>query len=174
MGHMEYLLAGKERCDYLIIGIANPDPSHVKPTRANPNRSKLVANPLTYYERFEMIQRAMLEAGLSKSEFDIVPFPINFPELIFDYAPREAKYYMTIYDEWGREKYDVLKGLGCDVEVMWIRTVEERITSGSEVRKRIARGEAWAHLVPPSVYAYMIENKIDMRIKELLKRVESC
>ena len=38
-GHMEYLLAGKERCERLIIGISNPDVTLVKFNDANPHRS---------------------------------------------------------------------------------------------------------------------------------------
>jgi hypothetical protein len=42
LGHMEYLLAGAERCRTLIVGITNPDPWHVKleptdPARGNTN-----------------------------------------------------------------------------------------------------------------------------------------
>ena len=50
-----------------------------------------------------MIQGAMIESWISLCDFDIVPFPVNYPELIFSYTPREAKYYMTIYDG-GKQK----------------------------------------------------------------------
>ena len=44
IGHMEYLLAGKERCELLIIGITNPDPSQIKVEPTNPTRSAGLAN----------------------------------------------------------------------------------------------------------------------------------
>ena len=163
-GHMEYLLAGKERCERLIIGICNPDITLMKYNDASPHRSTSSANPLTYFERYEMIKGAMIEAGASN--FDIVPFPINFPELIFNYAPKDAKYYITIYDEWGEEKRRLLESLGCEVEVMWKRTDAERFTSGTEVRKRIVSDNDWKELVPASVYSYVISKGIDKRIKE--------
>ena len=81
-GHMEYLLEGKRRCDFLYIGITNPDPGLTKDNSADLKRSKPEENPFTYYERMNMIRDAMLEAGVSRQEFEIVPFPINFPELI--------------------------------------------------------------------------------------------
>ncbi len=28
--HMRYLLAGKERCEHLVVGITNPDPTLVR------------------------------------------------------------------------------------------------------------------------------------------------
>lgn len=167
IGHMEYLLAGKERCEYLIIGITNPDSHLTKYSDANPHRSNALANPLSYYERFQMICAAMTEAGIKRSEFDIVPFPINYPELIFNYAPSSAKYYMTIYDEWSKEKEEALRQLGCDIEVMWIRTNLEKVTSGSEVRKCIVQNEPWKHLVPKAVFDYVVQNGIDERIRRM-------
>ncbi len=167
IGHMEYLLAGKKRCEYLIIGIANPDPSLTKYNEANPHRSTSLANPLSFYERFQIIKGSLLEAGIKREEFDIVPFPINYPEMLFNYAPLDAKYYMTIYDEWSREKYNMLRNLGCDIEIMWERTNAEKITSGSEVRELISKGEEWKHLVPNFTYEYISSNKIDLRIKKL-------
>lgn len=169
LGHMEYLLAGKERCEYLIIGITNPDSHLTKHSDANPHRSTTLANPLTYFERFQMISATMAEAGVKREEFDIVPFPINYPELVFNYAPRTAKYYMTIYDEWSKEKQAALQQLGCDIEVMWTRTNAEKVTSGSEVRDCIIHDRPWEHLVPKAVFDYVIQNGIDERIRSMAK-----
>ncbi|MCR4962486.1 MAG: nicotinate-nucleotide adenylyltransferase, partial [Firmicutes bacterium] len=83
------------------------------------------------------------------------------------YAPKEAMYYLTVYDQWGEEKKKTLESLGCRVEVMWRRTDADRFTSGTEVRRRIAGGQAWRDLVPPFVYHYMKEHGIDERIRAL-------
>lgn len=167
IGHMEYLLAGKERCEYLLIGIANPDMSLTRHSDANPHRSTSLANPLTYYERFQMISKAMIEANIRRSEFDIVPFPINYPELLFNYVPSHAKYYMTIYDDWSREKQHSLEKLGCDIDIMWTRTNAEKVTSGTEVRNLIILNKPWRHLVPEAVFEYIIQNGIDKRIRKM-------
>lgn len=164
LGHMEYLLAGKQRCNHLIIGICNPDVTLMKYDESCLHRATLFSNPLTYFERYEMIKGSMLEAGVDS--FDIVPFPINYPELIFNYVPRDAKYYITIYDQWGEKKKKLLENIGCDVEVMWKRTDAERFTSGTEVRRRIISGEDWSGLVPSFVYKYVKEHGIDKRIKD--------
>lgn len=167
-GHMEYLLEAKKRCDYLIIGICNPEYKLTKFDAACPHRSEESSNPLSYYERMEMIKGALLDEGVDRNEFDIVPFPINFPETIFNYAPSDAVYFITIYDEWGERKKELLEKLGCSVEVMWRRTDAERFTSGTEVRKRIAMGEDWKKLVPQYVYNYIINHHIDERIKRVM------
>ena len=164
-GHMEYLMAGKKRCDRLVIGISNPDATVTEFSAANPHRSQVRSNPLTYYERFQMIRGAMLEAGVPLLEFDIVPFPINRPELLFNYVPADAKFYMTLYDAWSTEKKAELEKLGCRVEVMWQRRNEDKFTSGTIVRERIIAGEPWQDLVPSFVYRYMTANGIDSRLR---------
>ena len=166
-GHMEYLLAGKAKCKYLLIGITNPDTFTTKYCEANPHRSTCISNPLTYYERFEMIIGSMLEAGVSRSEFDVVPFPINYPERLSNYIPQNAKHYMTIYDQWSLEKLSILRELGGDVEILWERTNDQKITSGSEIREHIQNDQSWEHLVPSYVYRYIIGNGLEERIKQL-------
>lgn len=94
-------MAAKNKCDFLIVGITNPDPSLIKREDTNPERSLDSSNPFTYFERFSMIKEALLEAGLQRNEFDIVPFPINFPDLIKNYVPIDRSvFYITIYDDW--------------------------------------------------------------------------
>lgn len=167
--HIKYLVAGKEKCEHLIIGICNPEIDLTKYTKANPHRSKKSSNPLTYFERMECIKNSLIDVGIKQEEFDIVPFPINFPEKIFNYTPKNAKYYMTIYDEWGEEKYQNLKNnLKLDVDVLWRVTLEEKGISASDIRKKIQKGQEWKKYVPEYVYKYITENHIDQRIKQFL------
>ena len=167
LDHMKYLLEGKKRCDYLLIGISNPDMTTIKYVCADPHRSESLANPLTYYERFWMIRGAMLESGVSAEDFDIIPFPINRAELLGNYAPKDATYYMTIYDAWGLEKKRLLEDMGCAVDVMWQRPCTQKGISGTDVRNLIIADRPWAHLVPPFVYRYIVENRIDVRLREM-------
>lgn len=168
-GHLEYLLEGMKKCEYLLIGISSPDSDSTKYTASNPHRSLDSANPMTYYERFEMIRSAMLECSIPREKFDIVPFPINVPEKLFNYVPKEGKYLMTLYDEWSYEKNEILSALGCDIDVMWERTNDQKVTSGTEVRSKIIHGEPWGNLVPKSVYRFIKENEIDKRIIHISK-----
>lgn len=151
LGHMEYLLAGKARCEHLVIGVTNPDPRVTHPHIADPNRSESPSNPFSFYERLVMLREAMLEAGVHRRDFEITPFPINEPELLRCYVPAQARYYVTIYDDWGRAKRDLLTALGLQVEVMWERTMAQRLTSGREVRKLMAGEGPWEVLVPKAV-----------------------
>ena len=160
-GHLEYLLAGAKRCDRLIVGITNFDVQEEKPyNEANPKRANKESNPLSYYHRYMMVKNSLIEAGLDQSKFDVVPFPIEFPEKIFNYVPKDATFFVTIYDKWGEKKLKILEDLGVQVDVMWRRTDADRLTSGTEVRKLIKEGGAWEHLVPPAVAKYLVENNL--------------
>ena len=165
-GHMEYILSAKKLCKHLLVGICNPDPTQTIYDAANPTRSEHDANPFSYYERFCMLRNALLEAGVTKMEFDILPFPINLPALILNYAPISATYYLTIYDKWGEKKLSILQEIGLKVQVLWRRSMNERFTSGSEVRRCIMDNVPWNHLVPEVVYTYITRNGLDVRIRE--------
>lgn len=82
----------QEAGEHLVIGICNPDVGFMKYSKANPHRLTQKANPFSYYDRYQMIKGTLSHMGGSAEEFDIIPFPINYPELIFNYAPPDAKY----------------------------------------------------------------------------------
>jgi len=165
--HMKYLLAGKELCEHLIIGITNPDPSLTKDSDINPHRSTPIANPLTYYERYIMIEAALKEKGLNSSEFSIVPFPINIPKLIKYYVPMDATFFLTIYDDWGKQKKEYFESLGVNIHVLWEVTSEEKGLSSSDIRKSMITGVSWEQMVPPSVATIMKKWNIPLRLKNL-------
>jgi nicotinamide-nucleotide adenylyltransferase len=148
--HLTYLLAGRARCDHLVVGITNPDPILSREDEADPMRSTLLANPLTYFERYKMVKAALIDEGVAYHAFSVVPFPINFPELYGYYVPVDAVFFITICDKWGDRKYELLTEQGLHVEVMWRRTPDAKGLTGAEIRHRMLRGEPWEHLVPPS------------------------
>jgi nicotinamide mononucleotide adenylyltransferase len=167
--HMKYILAAKERCKYLIVGITNPDPTLTKRDEADPARSAPEANLLTYLERQEMLRAALLEAGLRPDEFAIVPFPINFPELYDYYVPLDAVFYLTIYDKWGERKLEMFRKLELETDVMWRRPAAEKGITSTEVRRLIAAGRPWEHLVPASVAGILKQGNIINRIMDAWK-----
>ena len=165
--HIKYLMAGKELCKYLVVGITNSDPSLTRDSDANPHRSTPLANPLTYYERYLMTQAALLEQGLRLTEFSIVPFPINVPELIKYYVPLDAIFFLTIYDDWGQQKKKYFQSLGLKIHVLWKVPLEKKGLSSSNIRKSMISGEKWEHLVPTSVAKLMKQWKVAKRLKEI-------
>ncbi len=56
LGHMEYLMAGFQRCEHLFIAITNFDIESEKPkNEANPTRTSKNSNPFSYFHRYMMI-----------------------------------------------------------------------------------------------------------------------
>ena len=167
LGHMEYILAAKMRCKRLIIGISDPDPEHVRFNRQKPGSMDAKAHPLTYFERMEMLTGALLEFGVPRGEFEIVPFPIDDPPLLSSYVPMDAVFYMTVYDDWDLEKKTILEGLGCKVEVLWQRKPEDKKVSGGAVLRSICEEGDWKGMVPKSVYRYICDHGLEEKIRAL-------
>jgi nicotinamide-nucleotide adenylyltransferase len=153
--HLTYLLAGADRCEQLIIGITNPDQTLTRADAADPDRSSSEANPLTYEERRAMIQAVLAEQHLLRDRYRIVPFPVNFPELYGDYVPLDATFFLTIYDAWGERKRELFESLQLHIEILWRRSLSEKGITSTDIRRRIAGGQPWHHLVPGAVAGYL-------------------
>jgi nicotinamide mononucleotide adenylyltransferase len=156
LGHLEYLLAGADRCRMLVVGISNPDPWSVAAEPTDPRRGLAEANPFSYYQRYLMVEGALVDARLPRDRWRIVPFPHGFPERLRYYAPRDAVYLLTVYDDWGEAKLQRFRALGLRTEVMWRRA--HKPISGSRVRRAIAAGDPWESLVPAAVASVIKES----------------
>ncbi len=146
VGHVVYLLAARDACRVLIVGITNPDPWQTVIEPADPARGDPLANPCTYYERHLMVEGALLDAGVPHGAFRVVPFPHGFPERLCHYLPPGALQLVTLYDEWGEAKLDRFHRVGLPTRVLWRR--RDKVTTGTAVREATAAGGPWERLVP--------------------------
>ncbi|MFJ9804271.1 nicotinate-nucleotide adenylyltransferase [Streptomyces wuyuanensis] len=160
--HLRYVLAAKQRCRHLLVGITSPDPARAPLERTAPHRSNRDANPLTYYERMSMISACLEAEGLPAQSFSIVPFPIEFPEELSNYVPADAVHFLTVYDTWGDEKVARLDRLGYRVEVLWRST--NKAMSGTQIRTAMASGQAWQHLVPAASKRFLSTHGVLARL----------
>lgn len=165
LDHLKYLLSGKALCRHLVVGITNPDPSLTQADAADPARSLPEANPLTYYERLVLIREALTEAGVALSDFTIVPFPINRPELYHCYVPLDAVFFLSIYDSWGAKKKEFFQKSGLNVHILRNVPIDQKGLSATAVREAIINSQPWEHLVPDSLAALMKKWNIPARIK---------
>ena len=165
--HMEYLLAAKMRCKKLYIGISNPDDSYINESDMGKIGFTKKANPFTYMERMEMIRDALLDFGVKREEFEIVPFPIGRPEYLLQYVPKDATYFLGSCEAWGEDREKLLADMGLEVSVLWRRAPEEMGVTSTEVRSCIVKGLPWKHLVPHTVYEYIQVHGLDDRIRRL-------
>lgn len=171
-GHLDHYIMkaiNESKCDYLYIGITNADKSHVKSSKSDLQRSKPQNNPLTYVERLEMIKAALIEKGIKREKFEIVPFPINRTDLMPSYKINNAIFYLTIFDQWGIDKENELIQLyGAEnVEVLMKGSKKDKKVTATMVRKNMKAGKKWEHLVPDAIAKYLKENNLIDRIIKL-------
>jgi nicotinamide mononucleotide adenylyltransferase len=162
-GHLEYLLGAKVRCRYLWIGITQYNIKNLSKSPENRHRELPFNNPLTYFERVEMITNALVSRGVPRSEFGTIPFPVETPHLLHDYLPTNITIYTTICDDWNRHKISLLVSLGYKVIVLWEK---EKLFEGSKIRLSISRGENdWENDVPETTKRLVEKYNIRSRLQ---------
>lgn len=144
--HLDYVLAAKQRCEFLWVGITRFDTSAGTFRPLGRQRERPEANPLNYYERISIIREALLDVRVPPRAFGFVPFPIEMPRSLVTFLPKRVPCFTTICEDWNREKIRVLTEEGYEVVVLWER---EKRVSGSEIRRLVASGDnSWKKMVP--------------------------
>ena len=166
--HLQYALLAKEQCKKLIVGITSPENASLIREEVDPHRSEAASNPFTYYERYNMVKLALLEAGVAREDFEIVPYPIERPEILYNYVPLTATSFFTIYDKWGYEKLHRLSEQGYGTVVLF--DDREKKMCSTEIRQKIMDDVDWKDMVPNAVYEYIIENNLTDKVKMVLQK----
>ena len=147
LDHLEYILMARSRCRHLIIGITSYNIHELVKMAEAPHRFSSYNNPLTYYERTEMITLALIEAGIDRSTFSFSPFPIETPEILPDFIPISFPCFTTIREEWNRKKIKRLQDIG--YEVIILKEELHKEIEGTKVRQMIMNNDdSWKKLVP--------------------------
>jgi nicotinamide mononucleotide adenylyltransferase len=145
--HLEYALAARRECKFLWIGITKYDITPIDATPLGLPRERPDYNPLTYFERINIIGEALVEAGVNRDSFSFVPFPIETPKRLPLFMPRSIQCFTTIREDWNRQKIQVLKEMGYEVIVLWERA-EKTVTGGLIRDDIVAGGVSWKTIVP--------------------------
>ncbi len=166
--HLDYVrwAAAAHSGDRLLVGVTNADTAHTAESDADPGRHRPRNNPFRYHERHRMIRAALESADVATetgTEIDVVPFPINRPELWTAYAPPGTIHYVNVLETWHERKVELLREHG--------RTVRSkrgtRRISGTGIRKAMADGDVWADRVPGPVAAYVRDHGLEARVRQL-------
>lgn len=168
--HLNYALLAKAQCKKLIVGITSPENALLIREAVDPHRSNAADNPFTFFERFNMAKLALLEAGVKREDFEIVPYPIERPDILTNYIPLNATSFFTIYDQWGYEKLHRLQSLGYKTVVLF--DDHEKQMSSTQIRHKIVDGEDWKQLVPKAVYEYILANDLTEKVKLALSKTK--
>jgi nicotinamide-nucleotide adenylyltransferase len=163
-GHLEYTLQAFARCEHLLIGITNPDPSLIVAEETDPERHRPEANIFTFFERQWMIRAALTDAGVDLVKISLVPFPIHQPDRWRFYCPEQTTQFVRVFSAWGKEKVRRLQERGWRVEILDAGAAKE--VSGSEVRRRLYAGQGWEELVPRAVAEVLREIRATDRLRK--------
>jgi cytidyltransferase-like protein len=169
LGHMEYIMAAFAKANFLFVGLTQPDIRDLKETPEASHRAFAYSNPLTYFERRELIVDALSDAGKPRTTFEIIPFPIETPARLPDFLPVTVPCLTTVYDDWNREKVRRLVATGYKVDVLWDR--EEKAIQGSVVRDLIRAGRSeWLTMVPAATVRAVDRFRLRRRLENLMDR----
>lgn len=165
-GHLEYLLAAKDLCDFLWVGVTQFDVSSLQRSPHDVHREDPLNNPLSYFERVEMVTEVMTEAGLGREEFGVTPFPVDRPASFANFLPTSIPVITTICEPWNEYKVKLLRDSGYEVIVLWTR--DFKAYEGVDVRNRIKLGDAsWKELVPPATARIVEKYDLAGRLQKL-------
>jgi nicotinamide mononucleotide adenylyltransferase len=172
--HLEYIVAAKQRCQFLYIGITRSDPTQQQQCEVAPHRADSSANLLSYFERTEMISRCLLAEGVSREHFGFVPIPIDNPKHLPYFMGTDIQCFTTTCDDWNLHKISVLERHGYKVlSLIDRRRRSEGVSSyvsGSMIRNLIAQNDdSWVALVPKAVAAYLMQIGYPARLMSQVK-----
>ena len=112
-----------------------------------------------------MIRISMKEYNVLENNYTIVPFTIEDSPKINNFIPKESVIFLTIYDEWGKEKENILQKEGYKTNVLWERRESQKPISGTIVRDCANKNGNLEYLVTPNVSHY---------IREVMNKNEQC
>jgi cytidyltransferase-like protein len=149
-GHLAYAMAALSQVETLYVGLTRVLTEPGIGADVAPHRLEAKANPLTYFQRSQLVSAALLGAGVPPGRFSVGPFPIEVPGRLVEFWPLSLGCFTTIVDDWNREKINVLRDCGYTVNVLEdVVQAPSRVASGTKVRELIREGgSGWEAFVP--------------------------
>jgi cytidyltransferase-like protein len=150
LGHLELVRMAAAQCDRVIIGITNPDPGSWHEHGDSAHRHRPEANPFSYWQRQDMIATTLTaardEGWMPAGGWTIVPFPLDRPDVWFDYIPHDAVQFVRAFSDWERSKAHALREGG--YEVVLFEEPPEAAVRASAIREAWSRGDTDVALLP--------------------------
>jgi cytidyltransferase-like protein len=163
-GHLDYVMEAFDRADFIWVGLTQL----FRPkTDTASGREAAASNPLSFRDRSDLVEMALVAAGISRARFRITPFPIETPERLNEFIPQGCLCFTTLVNAWNDEKVRRLQLHGYPTEILSLSVPDNmRVTSGTEIRRLIRAEDAtWARFVPSAV-AEAISDGLRDRFKD--------
>jgi len=151
LGHLSVIKQMEQECDELIIAIGSAQYGFYD------------KNPMTGGERLEAISKVLRKE--IKKTFCIVPVEdINCYPKYAAHIKSMVPSFSAVYT--GNEIIaELFRAEGYEV-----RDVPSAVRiSATDIRKAIGEGREWKHFVPEEVHDFLVKNKIDERIRRLMR-----
>jgi nicotinamide mononucleotide adenylyltransferase len=151
-GHLDYVLQAFGRAEFVWVGLTQIFRPQANEESAA-SRDNASANPLSFLDRSELVEAALVGAGVSRDRFRITPFPIENPQLLREFIPAECVCFTTLVNAWNDLKVKRLNDHGFQTEILDLSVPDNmRVTSGTEIRRLLRAGDpTWARFVPEAV-----------------------
>lgn len=157
-GHLQYFRWAKARADCVYVGITQIHNQHVGEFPGAEHRGLLDNNPLTFFERFLVIEEALISDGFSLSDFRIIPFPIEDPFRLSVFLPTNITCFTTRHSEWNDHKIKLLADQGYSIEVLSDNEKHVLRASGTKIRSLIKSGDKdWKNFIPKGTHELLEE-----------------
>ena len=149
-----------EQADFLWVGLTQifrPQTDGV----GGANRDNAGSNPLSFLDRSDLVEAALVSEGIHRDRFRITPFPIEHPERLQEFVPAGSLCFTTLVDQWNNEKVKRLNDHGFPVRTLEVsRPDNMRVNSGTEIRRLLRSGDpTWARFVPEP-FAKIIHSRL--------------
>ncbi len=152
-GHLQYFRWAKERADLIYVGITQIHNQHVGDFPGAEHRGLLDNNPLTFFERFQVIEAALTSDGFTLSDFRVIPFPIEDPFMLSVFLPTSIKCFTTRHSEWNDHKIKLLEEAGYNLEVLSENEEHVSRATGTEIRSLMKSGDQnWRKFIPQGTH----------------------
>jgi nicotinamide mononucleotide adenylyltransferase len=169
--HLEYLLEAKARCQFMWIGITQYNILKLFSCPDNIHRALPKHNPLTYFERIEIISNCLKNENIPSNEFAFIPFPIEEDDYLTNFLPLHIPIFTTICDQWNEQKINKLSKIGYEVTILYKR--KKHIIRGNDIRKKVLSLDSeYRHLITDSTYKYLKKISLRDRLVELHNKNE--
>lgn len=150
--HVELFEMALRDAEHLIVAITNPDSRSLFESASSAHRHREQDNPFTYFERATLVRAALAERRILQ-QTTIVPFDLGAPRQWAEYVPLTARQYIRIYNEWEREKAELLRSAG--YEVVAVEGALAGKVSSLDIRARMRAGEPWESFVPSATVSQL-------------------
>ncbi len=156
-GHLWAVRYALKSCDELVIAVGSAQKSHE------------LHDPFTTGERLQMIRLALKEAMIDSGKVSIIPIPDTWESHSL-WVSRVVSYCGDFDAVFSNQPLVTRLFREAGFKLVNIPLYKRKTLSGTELRRKMLKGDDWEPYVPTSVAKFIREHKLLQRIRELAGR----